>query len=99
MAIFGSRVITEFGNAFICNVFTEQVWVFSLHLVLALPGELGSALSTPSHFHNGNPTLLQSLDFPIHDLHRLFYEVEFLINLDFLQRDDKRFVREALLEV
>ncbi|KAL4555619.1 hypothetical protein LXL04_038243 [Taraxacum kok-saghyz] len=73
--------------------------ILSFHLVLAFLGELWSVLSTPSYFHNGNPTLLQSFDFPIHDLHRFFHKVEFLINLDLFQGNNERFLRQAFLEV
>ncbi|KAL4568082.1 hypothetical protein LXL04_023683 [Taraxacum kok-saghyz] len=62
-------------------------------------GELGSALSTPSHFHNGNSTPLQSLDIPIHDLNWFFHKVEFLVDLDLFQREYERLIRQALLEV
>ncbi|KAL4557443.1 hypothetical protein LXL04_035620 [Taraxacum kok-saghyz] len=56
--------------------------VFQLHLILALPGKLWSTLGAPSNFHDRDSTLLQTFDFPIHDLNWFLHEVEFFVDLD-----------------
>ncbi|GJS17063.1 hypothetical protein Tco_0411535 [Tanacetum coccineum] len=40
----------------------------------------------PSDFNNWNATLLQLLDFTIHNFYRFFNEVEFIVNVYFIQR-------------
>ncbi|KAL4567552.1 hypothetical protein LXL04_023139 [Taraxacum kok-saghyz] len=64
---------------------SEKMRVFQLHLVLALPGKLWSALSAPSNLHDRDSTLFQPFDFPIHDLNWFFHEVEFFVDLDLVQ--------------
>ena len=73
--------------------------VLLFHLVLALPGELWSALGVPSNFHDRDSTLFQPFDFPIHDLNWFLHKVELLVDLDFLQWNDKGCVGQALLKI
>ncbi|GKG23290.1 hypothetical protein Tco_0391326, partial [Tanacetum coccineum] len=50
-----------------------------------------------AYLDNWNATLLQTLDLTVHDLDRFFNEVEFVVDLNFIQRYSKRFVRHAFL--
>nr|GEZ12808.1 putative reverse transcriptase domain-containing protein [Tanacetum cinerariifolium] len=59
--------------------------VLLLHLVFMLLGELRTFPGVSAHFDNRNMTLLQTLDLTVHDLDRFFKEVQFVINLDFIQ--------------
>ncbi|KAL4554924.1 hypothetical protein LXL04_037533 [Taraxacum kok-saghyz] len=77
----------------------EQLGILLFHLIFALPGKLWSALGTPSNFHNRDSTLFQPFDLPVHDLHRFFHKIYFLVYLDLIQRNDERLIRQALLEV
>ncbi|GKE64219.1 hypothetical protein Tco_1518380, partial [Tanacetum coccineum] len=61
--------------------------------------ELRTSPGVPTYFDNRNTTLLQTLDLTVHDLDRFFYEVEFVVNLDFIQRYSKRFVDHAFLQI
>ncbi|GKC90248.1 hypothetical protein Tco_1150897, partial [Tanacetum coccineum] len=45
-----------------------------------------------AYFDNQNTTLLQMLDLTVHDLDRFFDEVQFVVNLDFIQWYSKRFI-------
>nr|GEY54898.1 putative reverse transcriptase domain-containing protein [Tanacetum cinerariifolium] len=40
----------------------------------------------PAYRYNSNMALLQTLDLMVHDLNRFFNEVEFVVDLDFIQR-------------
>ncbi|GJT63629.1 hypothetical protein Tco_1015109 [Tanacetum coccineum] len=51
------------------------------------------------YLDNRNMALLQMLDLTIHDLDRFFNEVEFVVDLDFIQRYGKSFVRHTFLQV
>ena len=53
----------------------EKMRVFQLHLVLALPGKLWSALGTPSNFYDRDSALLKPFDFPIYDLDWFLHKV------------------------
>nr|GEY57921.1 glutamyl-tRNA(Gln) amidotransferase subunit C, chloroplastic/mitochondrial [Tanacetum cinerariifolium] len=75
----------------------EKVRVFLLHLVFTLSGKLMTPPRVPANSDNQNTTLLQTLDLTVHDLDRFFNEVQFDINLDFLQRYSKRFFSHAFL--
>nr|GEZ09593.1 putative reverse transcriptase domain-containing protein [Tanacetum cinerariifolium] len=67
-----------------CRIW-EKMRVLLLHLVFTLPGELRTSPVVPTHFDDRNTTLLQTLDFTIHDLDGFFNEVQFVVNLDFIQ--------------
>ncbi|GJX03057.1 hypothetical protein Tco_0188973 [Tanacetum coccineum] len=43
--------------------------------------------------------LLQTLDLTVHDLDRFFNEVELVVDLDFIQRYSKSFVRQSFLQI
>nr|GEY91834.1 hypothetical protein [Tanacetum cinerariifolium] len=77
----------------------EKVRVFLLHLVFTLPGELRTPPRVLAYFDNWNTTLLQTLDLTVHDLDRFFNEVQFVVNLDFIQRYSKRFFSHAFLQL
>ncbi|GJT03078.1 hypothetical protein Tco_0824247 [Tanacetum coccineum] len=53
----------------------------------------------PTYLDNQNTTLFQTLDLTVHDLDRFFNEVEFVVDLDFIQQYSKSFVRHAFLQV
>nr|GFB51254.1 hypothetical protein [Tanacetum cinerariifolium] len=59
--------------------------VLLLHLVFTLPGELRTSRGVPAHLDYRNTTLLQMLDLTVHDLNGFFNEVQFVVNLDFIQ--------------
>nr|GFD09509.1 hypothetical protein [Tanacetum cinerariifolium] len=61
--------------------------------------ELKTSPGVPAYFDNRNTTLLQTVDLPVHDLDRFFNEVEFVANLDFIQRYSKRFISHAFLQL
>nr|GEZ87878.1 hypothetical protein [Tanacetum cinerariifolium] len=67
-----------------CRIW-EKMRVLLLHLVFTLPGELRTSPVVPAHFDDQNMTLLQTLDLTVHDLDGFFYEVQFVVNLDFIQ--------------
>ena len=69
------------------------------HLILALPSELRSSLGIPANLYNWDATLLRSLDFSIHNLHRLFHEVEALVDLDLVELDYKSLDGQTLFQV
>ncbi|GJT07971.1 hypothetical protein Tco_0842433 [Tanacetum coccineum] len=48
-------------------------------------GELRTPPRVPAYFDNRNTTLLQTLDLTVYDLDRFFDEVQFVVNLDFIQ--------------
>nr|GFB26307.1 putative reverse transcriptase domain-containing protein [Tanacetum cinerariifolium] len=50
-----------------------------------LLGELKTSLRVPAHLDNRNMTLLQTLNLTVHDLDGFFNEVQFIVNLDFIQ--------------
>ncbi|GKG30301.1 hypothetical protein Tco_0420199, partial [Tanacetum coccineum] len=58
-----------------------------------------SSLRVPTFLDNPNTTLFQTLDLTFHDLDRFFSEVEFVANLDSIQRYGKSFVRHAFLQI
>ncbi|GKB03875.1 hypothetical protein Tco_0832018 [Tanacetum coccineum] len=53
----------------------------------------------PAYLDNRNTALLQMLDLTVHDLNRFFNEVEFVVDLDFIQWYSKSFVRHAFFQV
>ncbi|GJT74838.1 putative reverse transcriptase domain-containing protein [Tanacetum coccineum] len=59
---------------------------FSCHLVFTLPRKLRTSPRVPTYLDNRNTALLQMLDFAFHDLDRFLNEVEFFVDLDFIQR-------------
>nr|GFC65556.1 hypothetical protein [Tanacetum cinerariifolium] len=59
--------------------------VLLLHLIFTLASELKTSLGVPAHFDNQNMTLLQTVDLTVHDLDGFFNEVQFVVNLDFIQ--------------
>ncbi|GKD36571.1 hypothetical protein Tco_1252080 [Tanacetum coccineum] len=73
--------------------------VLLLHLIFTLPDELRTSPRVLAYFDNQNTALLQTLDLTVHDLDRFFDEVEFFIDLDFIQRYSKRFIRHAFLQI
>ena len=70
--------------------------VFSLHLVLAFLSVLWSSLRVPLDFHYGNATLFKYLDLSVPDFDRFFDEVNFRIDLDLSERNDKCFQGETI---
>ncbi|GJU20129.1 putative reverse transcriptase domain-containing protein [Tanacetum coccineum] len=52
----------------------------------------------PAYFDNRNKTLLQTLDLTVHNLDRFFDEVQFVVNLDLIQRYSKGFVSHTFLQ-
>ncbi|GKB49817.1 hypothetical protein Tco_0900570 [Tanacetum coccineum] len=52
-----------------------------------------------AYLDNQNTALLQTLDLMVHDLDRFFNEVEFVVDLDFIQRYSKSFVRHTFLQI
>ncbi|GJY12888.1 hypothetical protein Tco_0382197 [Tanacetum coccineum] len=58
-----------------------------------------TSLRVPTYLDNQNTVLLQTLDFGVHDLDRFFNEVEFFVDLDFIQRYSKSLVSQSLLQV
>ena len=78
---------------------SEKMRVFQLHLVLALPGKLWSALSALSNLYDRGSTLLQPFDFPIRDLNWFLHEVEFFVDLDLFERDDESCISQTLLRI
>ncbi|GKA34812.1 hypothetical protein Tco_0721241 [Tanacetum coccineum] len=64
--------------------------VLFLHLVFTLPCELRTSPRVLAYLDNWNATLLQTLDLTVHDLDRFFNEVEFVVDLNFIQRYSKR---------
>nr|GEW89487.1 hypothetical protein [Tanacetum cinerariifolium] len=63
----------------------DKMRVLRLHLIFTLPGELRTSPGVPTHFDNRNTNLLQTLDLMVHDLDRFLDEVQFVVNLDFIQ--------------
>ncbi|GKA26227.1 ribonuclease H-like domain-containing protein [Tanacetum coccineum] len=53
----------------------------------------------PPNLDDWDATLLQSFDFPVYNLYRFLNEIELVIDLDFIQRNDKCFIRQTLLQV
>ncbi|GKC96956.1 hypothetical protein Tco_1162398 [Tanacetum coccineum] len=78
---------------------SKKVWVLFLHLLFMFPHKLRTSLRVPAYLQNRNTALLQTLDLTVHDLDRFFNEVEFIAELDFIQRYGKSFVGHAFLQV
>ncbi|GKB13177.1 hypothetical protein Tco_0847100 [Tanacetum coccineum] len=78
---------------------SKKVWVLFLHLFFTFPRKLRTSPGVLAHLDNQNMDLLQMLDFTVHDLDRFFNEVEFVVDLDFIQRYGKSLVRHAFLQV
>ncbi|GKB44815.1 hypothetical protein Tco_0889757 [Tanacetum coccineum] len=72
-----------------CRV-SEQMRVLLLHLVFAFPGILGTSFRIPTDLHDWNATLLQTLNFAVHNLNWFFNEMELFINVDFVQWNRER---------
>ncbi|GKF81356.1 hypothetical protein Tco_0239958, partial [Tanacetum coccineum] len=70
----------------------EKVRVLLLHLVFTLPRKLRTSLRVPTYLDNRNTTLLETFDLMVHDLDRFFYEMEFFVDLDFIQWYSKSLV-------
>nr|GEW22445.1 hypothetical protein [Tanacetum cinerariifolium] len=95
--------------------YTREVLVFSINLEIQTKhytpvfrnrrgdeARIKEAWTSPivsSNFDNGNTTLLQPLDFMIHDLHWFFNEVKLIINMNFIQRDCQRLVRQTFIQI
>nr|GEW97815.1 zinc finger, CCHC-type [Tanacetum cinerariifolium] len=60
-----------------------------MHLVFTLPRELRTSLGVPTYFDDQDTTMLQTFDLTVHDLNKFFNEVEFFVDLDFIQRYSK----------
>ena len=73
--------------------------IFEFHLILVLPGELRSLFGIPSNLHNWDAALFRSFDLPVHNLRRLFHEVEALIDLDLVEGNHESLVGQAFLQV
>ncbi|GJW40022.1 hypothetical protein Tco_0065867 [Tanacetum coccineum] len=73
--------------------------VLLLHLIFTLSSELRTSPRVPAELDNRNMALLQTFDLMVHDLDRFFDEVEFVIDLDFIQRYSKRFISHAFLQI
>ncbi|GJV96813.1 hypothetical protein Tco_1548390 [Tanacetum coccineum] len=73
--------------------------VLFLHLVFTLPRKLRTSPRVPTYLDNRNAALLQTLDLTVHDLDRLFNEVKVIVNLDFIQRYSKGFVRHTFHQI
>ena len=72
--------------------------IFTLDLVLSLPSVLGASARVPAYFHDWDMTLLQSFNFPVHDLNRFFDEIQLFVDLDLFQgivalSSDKQFFK------
>ncbi|GKF57952.1 hypothetical protein Tco_0171489, partial [Tanacetum coccineum] len=67
----------------------EEMRILLLELIFESSRELGTSSRFPSNLDNRDTTLLQPLDFTIHDLHEFFNEVELIINFYFIQRNHK----------
>ncbi|KAL4561744.1 hypothetical protein LXL04_033918 [Taraxacum kok-saghyz] len=61
--------------------------------------KLWSTLGAPPDFHDRDPALFEPFDLPIHDLHRVFHKVEFLVDLNFFQGNNQCLIRQTLLEI
>ncbi|GKB28607.1 hypothetical protein Tco_0868008 [Tanacetum coccineum] len=77
----------------------EKMRILLLHLIFTLPGELKTSPRVLAYLDNQNTALLQRFDLTVHDLDVFFDEVKFVVNLDFIQRYSKRFVRHAFLQI
>ncbi|GJT32911.1 putative reverse transcriptase domain-containing protein [Tanacetum coccineum] len=63
----------------------EQVRVHALELVLAFPRVLWTSSCVPTDFNDMYTALFELLDLAVHNLYGFFDEVEFIVELDFLQ--------------
>ncbi|GKC61342.1 hypothetical protein Tco_1088940 [Tanacetum coccineum] len=59
--------------------------ILLLHLIFAFPRELRAFPGVPTYFNNWDATLLQTFDLAVYDFDKFFDELEFVINLDFIQ--------------
>ncbi|GKE86279.1 hypothetical protein Tco_1560021, partial [Tanacetum coccineum] len=73
--------------------------ILLLHLIFTLLGKLRTSPRVLVYLDNQNTALLQTSDLTVYDLDGFFNEVEFVVNLDFIQRYSKRFVRHAFLQI
>ena len=73
--------------------------IFKFHLILVLPSELRPTLGVPSNLHNWDAALFRSFYFSIHNLCRLFNEVEALVDFDLVEWDYESLVGQAFLQV
>ncbi|GKD04313.1 hypothetical protein Tco_1179287, partial [Tanacetum coccineum] len=67
----------------------EEVWVFATELVFTIPCKPQTSSRVPSNLDDRNVALLQPLDLSVHNIYRLFSEMEFVVNLDFFQRNNE----------
>ena len=70
----------------------EEMWILLLHLVFAFPDELRSLFSAPSEHHNGDANLLHSFHFLVYYFYGFLDEMEVLVYLNLVKRDDESFI-------
>ncbi|GKF53864.1 hypothetical protein Tco_0160774, partial [Tanacetum coccineum] len=67
--------------------------------VLTLLCELRPSPRVPKNFNNRNPALLEPFHFSIHNLHRFLNKMQFVVELNFIQRNDHIIIHKAPLEI
>ncbi|GKF08969.1 hypothetical protein Tco_0043193 [Tanacetum coccineum] len=67
--------------------------------VLTLPCELRPPLRVPTNFNDWNPALLKPFRLSIHNLHRFLDKMQFVVELNFIQRDDHIIIHKAPLKI
>ncbi|GJT99073.1 hypothetical protein Tco_1094591 [Tanacetum coccineum] len=72
----------------ICHgcIIWEKMRILLSHLIFTLPGKDRTSLRVPAYLDNRNTALLKTFDLPVHDLDGFFNEVEFVVDLDLIQR-------------
>nr|GEV95110.1 reverse transcriptase domain-containing protein [Tanacetum cinerariifolium] len=78
---------------------SKKVRIFLLHLIFTLPCELKTSPRVPMYLNNRNATLLQIFDLTVYSFDGFFTELEFVIDLYFIQLYSKSFVGYAFLHV
>ncbi|GJY35468.1 regulatory protein NPR3, partial [Tanacetum coccineum] len=92
-----NQMLTRGENDPRCGV-GKQVRIFLSKLVFTFPGEFRTSHGIPPNLDDQNTDLLQSFDFPVHNLYRFFDEIKLIFDLDLIQWNDKRFVKQTLLQ-
>lgn len=77
----------------------EQVRIHANHLIFASPCVHRSSFRVPLYIDFRNTALLESIDFVIHNLDRLFKKLMFNVNLNLLEKYNKSIIGEIFLEV
>ncbi|GJZ17991.1 retrovirus-related pol polyprotein from transposon TNT 1-94 [Tanacetum coccineum] len=67
--------------------------------VLTLPRTLRPSPRVPTNFNNQNPALLEPFHLSIHNLHRFLDKIQFVVELNFIQRNDHIIIHKASLEI